>query len=104
MEAWRLVVGPLTQSGFTVAIAPNPSRDGTTLRFQLRSAETIHVCIYDVAGRVVRDFGGVRMSAGPQSIRWDGKNSRGEAAPAGLFLVRVNAGEREQVAKLLRVR
>jgi flagellar hook capping protein FlgD/putative pyrroloquinoline-quinone binding quinoprotein len=88
---------------FAVDVSPNPSRDATTFQFELRSTETVQVRVYDVAGRLVRDLGAARRTPGIQSIRWDGRDARGVHAPAGLYLVRFRTGERETVAKLLRV-
>ena len=87
-----------------IAITPNPSRDATQLRFDLRAAETIRLRIHDVAGRLVREIGPLQAPQGLNAVTWNGRNQHGDRVPAGVYLVTMSAGELESTAKLLRLR
>jgi predicted outer membrane repeat protein len=70
---------------------PNPFNPSTTLRFVLPEAGTVRVVVYDAAGRVVCRLLDEPRPAGAQALRWDGRDDRGRAAPAGVYLYRVMA-------------
>ena len=74
------------------------------LRFELRAAETVRVRVHDVAGRLVREIGPVQVPAGKHALTWDGRDSRGELVPAGVFLVKMSAGAGQTTSKVLRLR
>ncbi|MGE5175388.1 MAG: FlgD immunoglobulin-like domain containing protein [Hyphomicrobiales bacterium] len=81
-----------------VVVSPNPARRGagTVLSFTLPAGgPTPHVRVYDVKGRLVRDVALRYAPAGPCSIAWDGKDARGEPVAGGLYVARVEAGDRD---------
>ena len=80
---------------------PNPAGAGTTLSFELMAPESVTLRIVTVAGRAVRTLAaGESLAAGPHERRWDGRDDAGAAAPAGMYLVRLQAGERVLTRKL----
>ena len=85
-----------------VSVSPAPFRDNLDIRFSLDAASTVRVEVWDVSGRVVRTLGAGMMPAGPQQLTWDGRFADGRIAGTGLYLVRVQAGDRVLSAKVLR--
>ena len=84
---------------------PNPARARTTLSFDLPRAERVTLRILDVAGRSVRTLAaGEPMVAGPHDRAWDGRDDAGAILPAGVYLVRLQAGERVLTRKVALVR
>jgi hypothetical protein len=71
------------------ALGPNPFRDALALRFGLARRERASVSVHDVAGRLVRVLADRELAAGEHALAWDGRDSRGSAAPAGLYWVRL---------------
>ncbi|MFN2421367.1 MAG: S8 family serine peptidase [Gemmatimonadota bacterium] len=78
---------------------PNPFRHGqtTTILFAVpevagTAQPTIHLAVYDVAGRLVRTLVSGPVVPGEQGSAWDGRDDEGEAVPAGLYVVRLVAG------------
>ncbi|RYZ93716.1 MAG: hypothetical protein EOP11_27385, partial [Proteobacteria bacterium] len=64
------------------------------LKFEMPSdGENVTVTVVDAKGEVVRDYELGTMAKGPQSIRWDGKNSKNLDATPGEFTYRVNAND-----------
>ena len=60
--------------------------------------------VYDLAGRLVRRIPGGRLEAGEHAIDWDGRTDGGNAAPAGIYFVRLEAGGQRVVNKVVKAR
>ena len=45
--------------------------------------------VYDLAGRVVRQFDAVQVQNGRSELRWDGKGDGGQQLPPGTYIVQV---------------
>jgi len=100
-------VGPGTQrEEFALrAIKPNPFRSDVDVTFTLGRAGPVDLAIYDVLGREVRAVArGLRMEAGAQSLRWDGRDSGGREAGAGLYFVRLKTERATWTRTVARVR
>ena len=80
---------------------PNPFNGRTEISFDLPEHSDVEIFIYDIAGRLVRGYEMVALSAGYHSIVWDGRdNSSGEVA-SGVYLYKLRAGEFSNAKKML---
>ena len=70
-------------------VAPVPSRDQTSLAFDLPRSGPVTVAVFDVAGRVVRTLVSDSRSAGRYQTSWDGRTRSGLSAPAGVYFARL---------------
>lgn len=75
---------------------PNPARGGVSFALDLPRASTVSLRVLDVAGREVWRESQHRP-AGRHTLRWSG------AAPAGLYLARVQAGDATFTRRVVRV-
>ncbi len=85
--------------GPTLGVAPNPFVEFADVRCTLPVAGVVTLRVFDVSGRRVRTLlAGQWLDAGPHAIAWDGTRDDGRAAPAGMYLVRLDtpAGSRTQ--------
>jgi len=80
-----------------------PSRAGARLSLQLAEAGPVRLVIYDLAGRPVRSWGEVRLSAGAHSFEWDGSGDNGRILPAGSYFGRLTIVRAEPVRLTARV-
>lgn len=78
---------------------PNPFNSSTTISYTLPEAGWNEVDVVDVNGRLVSALVRERVSAGEHSVTW---NAAG--VPAGVYLVRVKAGDANVVRKVVLVR
>jgi len=69
---------------------PNPFEGTTYVHARLNQGGRIHVGIFTVAGRRVRDLT-ADGRAGENYLPWDGKDSQGENVAIGVYLLRVTA-------------
>jgi agmatine/peptidylarginine deiminase len=68
---------------------PNPFNPRTTFQFELLYADQVCLDIIDARGRSVRRLVDEICPAGICEIPWDGKDDRGRALPAGVYLWRL---------------
>jgi hypothetical protein len=87
-----------------LAAYPNPFGSRVGVRLSLPAAADVRVAVYDVAGRLVRTLHTGRIEPGDHEIRWDGLDSAGRSADAGLYFVRARSGDRILSTRIARVR
>ncbi|MBN1826913.1 MAG: hypothetical protein JW958_11660 [Candidatus Eisenbacteria bacterium] len=83
---------------------PNPSRDDAVIRFILPREGRVRADVFDASGRAIRNLVRGRLSAGPQALLWDGRDSRGRTTPAGVYFVRLRTEREERAIKIVRIR
>ena len=77
-------------------LAPNPWRDATRVRFVIpASSAGAHaaVRVYDPAGRLVTTLADETMAAGPHDVAWSGLDGHARRVSAGVYFVRLEAGD-----------
>jgi hypothetical protein len=73
---------------------PNPTTSSVAIEFELAAERSVAVSVHDVSGRLVRRLLRPQtLSAGRHKIRWDGRDDQGRLVPAGIFAVRLTAGD-----------
>ncbi len=70
---------------------PNPFSQQTSIRLDLSSALTVRATVYDIAGREVRSLGHRDLAPGTHELGWDGRDSGGNPARSGIYLLRLEA-------------
>jgi hypothetical protein len=73
-------------------VAPNPVSGPCLIRYALPAPSSVTLRIYDICGRLVREFDQGKRQAGSHAIRWDGRNGAGLSVPGGVYLYRLEAG------------
>jgi hypothetical protein len=87
-----------------LAVSPNPVKGLARVRFSLASAEQLDVAVFDMAGRRIRGLLSGTLGAGEHELAWDGEDEAGHDVAAGVYLVRLTAGERTNTLRLVRMR
>ena len=83
---------------------PNPFNPSTTIKYQLPKAEKVRISIYDLTGRQVRELVNEHKEAGSYFAQWDGLNQLGKTVATGLYIYQIQAGQFNQVRKILFVK
>ncbi len=83
---------------------PNPAFGATEVAFALPSDARAALRLYDVAGRLVRVLVSGPMTAGLHRVRWDGTDSAGQAAPAGIYFAKLEVARTVRSGRLLLLR
>uniref|UniRef100_A0A832MKZ9 Cytochrome c domain-containing protein n=1 Tax=Eiseniibacteriota bacterium TaxID=2212470 RepID=A0A832MKZ9_UNCEI len=97
--------GPGAAAAFALrAVSPNPFRGACDIAFTLPRAGRVDVRVFDLLGREVRSVArGLWREAGPSSVRWDGRDGAGRAAPAGVYFVSVQSGGERASRTVVRI-
>ncbi len=83
-------------SSFTLSTYPNPFNPTATLSFTLPHSAPVTVSVYNVLGQTVYEENLGRLNAGEHRHLFDASE-----LPSGVYLSRVQAGERSQVRKIV---
>jgi len=81
-------------SSFAITrISPNPLVTGSTITYTLPQRAVVSLKIYDVVGRLIADLSPGSLSAGEHRAVWNGLQLTGERAKAGVYMIRMRAGD-----------
>lgn len=69
--------------------APNPFNPATDIKFNLPREGTVRVDVYDIDGRRVRTLMEESLTAGPQTVHWDGNDAFGAPTASGVYFIRL---------------
>ena len=87
-------------------VFPNPFRDNTDITYELLKTppeQIVELTIFNVCGRLVRRFEGLRSSIRGQ-IRWDGCDTSGRELPSGIYILRFEVADYSTEEKVLLIR
>jgi len=97
---------PAPQARFEVSPAtPNPFTEAIDFDVHSAAGGTMKVEVFDAAGRLVRTVAeNATIPAGTKSMSWNGRMDGGQAAPSGIYFLRVelNSEARSQRVTLVR--
>ncbi len=96
--------GNVPAAALDFTVAPNPFNPLTTARFFAAAAGPYSVDVYDVSGRLVRQLGGNASNAGWVEVLWNGKDGNGSDVASGVYLMKVNSGDRVDAKRAVLIR
>jgi hypothetical protein len=102
-----LGVGPEPAAGLALAASANPFRPGAAplmIRWSSPQGAPVTLDVLDLQGRRVVTLVRESAATGERNARWDGRDERGGAAPAAMYLVRLRSGQATRVLRLVLVR
>ncbi|UCG42335.1 MAG: T9SS type A sorting domain-containing protein [candidate division WOR-3 bacterium] len=82
------------------APAPNPFSRSTRIRYSLANASRVRLLAYDLSGRRVTTLADIDMEPGHHELVWHGNSGRRQM-PAGVYFIRLQAGETDMVERVL---
>jgi hypothetical protein len=91
-------------AGLRLAVSPNPFRSGTSIVYSVPQAGPVTLQVFRPDGGLVRTLLDSEIGAGPGTVRWDGRDSRGVELPAGIYLYRLSGVGFRSSGKVIRLR
>jgi flagellar hook assembly protein FlgD len=88
----------------SVQSGPNPLRTDSTIRFELPRPADVAAEIFDASGRRVRTIAQGPHDAGTHTLVWNGTDASDRRVAAGIYFLRLRAGEETRSAKLFVVK
>ena len=80
---------------------PNPFRDQITVAIDAKDANNVIAGIFNVKGQLIHSH---RFMDNSKNFTWNGKDSSGNEAPAGIYFIRLNSPEESATTKILLVK
>lgn len=94
--------GVRPEASFAIQARPNPMVSRVTASFTLsHAADRADLAVYDASGRRVTTLLNGPLTAGNHSIDWTGQDDYGRNMAAGIYFLKLNAGQRQAVQKVL---
>ncbi len=86
-------------------ISPNPFRNNTGIRWQLKNDGKVSLAIYDATGRLIKDFSRSTPDVlRPTVLSWDGTDDSNRKLPSGVYFLKLVTGDYSATEKLLLIR
>lgn len=80
---------------------PSPSAGAVSISYSLPHALDVDLSVLDAAGRQVRTLDRGRRSGDRHALNWDRRGDSGREVAAGLYFIRLRAGDRAETRKLV---
>jgi hypothetical protein len=94
---------PIPTKFTALQIYPNPFRKKTDIRWQIPDNSIVDLRIYDITGRLVRQFDYTTMRLSDH-ISWDGTDDFGKKLPSGVYVLKFQADSYVVTEKLVLMR
>jgi len=83
---------------------PNPFNPETTIRFNLPQNSHIILEVYNLLGQKIMTLFEGDKAAGNYSLKWDGKDQKGNNVASGIYFYKLVAGDFNQIKKMVLTR
>lgn len=80
---------------------PNPFNPSTQISFALPSAAKVNLTVFNVLGQQVKTLVDEYMTAGYQTVTWDGRDNGGASVASGVYFYRIAADDFAETKKML---
>ena len=95
---------PSAAPGLLLAVSPTPFNARARLAITSAHGGQASLAVYDVRGRLARDFGRLDLVPGVNQVEWDGRDDDDRICATGVYLVQCRLGQEVVAAKLLIVK
>lgn len=80
---------------------PNPLNTATYIAFDLEKSSPVSLSVYNMNGQLVKQLVNRDLAAGTYRIQWQANNEQGEAMPEGVYFVRFQTSDYQDVKRLI---
>jgi hypothetical protein len=82
---------------------PNPFNSQTLIRYRIGGSSTqiVHLTVYDITGRRVRQLADRSLERGEYNTAWDGRDDQGRSVASGVYFYQLQVGTQKQTQKML---
>ena len=83
---------------------PNPFNAGTVIPFLVPDKQTVSIRIFDLQGRLIRDFPEFLYNPGANKIYWDMRDNYGRLVASGFYIYQVTSRNFKAQKKMLMIK
>lgn len=106
----NLSVRSLNQESFQLpeksllACHPNPFNPSTTIKYQLTTAASVKLILYDTLGSEILTLVDALEAPGTHAVQWNGMAKSGKRVSSGMYFAQLQSGDRTQTIKMVYLR
>ena len=78
---------------------PNPFNPATQIKFALNQSSEVSIRIFNILGKEIRMLLKNDLPIGEHTIRWDGKDDKGDTLPGGVYFIQMKAVSYQKTIK-----
>jgi len=83
---------------------PNPFNPTTRIGYRLEKSSVVELAVYDLLGKRIKSLLSKTQAAGEHEATWDGRDIHGSVMPSGLYLYRLDTGNKVYTRQMLLMR
>ncbi len=83
---------------------PNPFNPTTNIQYSTVTPGTVSVKIFDISGKLLKEFREEHAKAGEYRVIWDGRNNFGEKVSSGAYFYQISTGGYSEAKKMILLR
>jgi len=83
---------------------PNPFNSETVINYLLPEQSRVQLAVYNMLGQKVKTLVDTEKGMGTYSVKWDGKDEKGQDISAGVYILSFKTGIRTATKKMLLLR
>ncbi|MBC8322203.1 MAG: T9SS type A sorting domain-containing protein [Candidatus Marinimicrobia bacterium] len=83
------------------SIYPNPFNPITRIDYAMTEPGYVNMNIYDIQGKLVREFSNEFKTTGLHTLQWNAENDQGEKVPSGVYFVTLHSENKIASRKIL---
>ena len=95
---------PIVATAYPSFPLPVHAESTCRIRFAVTEPGRVRLTAYDLRGRRVATLLDRRLAAGPQELKWEGRDGDGRLLASGVYLLRLEAGHRVERLRVALVR
>ena len=84
-----------------LTVYPNPLEEEAAISYSVGQDAPIRLAVYSLANRIIRTLVAERQAAGEYTVNWDGRDEAGIKVASGMYLIRVQVGNRESAVRII---
>ena len=83
---------------------PNPFNPTTTISYQLPENCKVELTVYNLKGQKVKQLVSDQLSAGQNSVVWNGTDENNKSVSSGIYFYKLKTGNFEKTKKMILMR
>jgi len=83
---------------------PNPFNNSTTISYEIPIAGQVRIEIFDLTGKLVKQFENEHKNPGEFNVRWNGQNDSDQGMASGIYVCSLKTGQTRRNIKLLLIK
>ncbi len=104
-QATGVEEGPYSEEmGFSLTVRPDPSSGIYYISYSTGGEDNVRIGIYDVTGRLIRQFSGGLQERASGELIWDCRDRRGFEVSRGIYFCLLEAGDSKTTEKILKIK